>query len=247
MFQKFKIISVGVGILFFLLGLLSVLQFFRFQNLLFEVARTRVEVPAEALKRDIERSLATGLSLQTNAQLLAMLDLVLQKNQNIFSIQIKDELSNNTEPLWFAGNVSASSKNLGDSKLVKDGWPFFNDSSQASVFIQRWPIVDPIGTTVGRLIFTSDKSEALKISANARRELMVLLGVICAASLVVLVPILLFLLVSLDNIVFSARSLILGNRFDRSIVAQSEVCQLAQNVQDAKKVPISVCQASLTS
>jgi hypothetical protein len=247
MFQKIKIIAVAVGIIFFLLSLLSVLQFFRFQNLLFDVARTRVEVPAEALKRDIERSLATGLSLQTNAQLLAMLDLVLQKNPNIFAIQIKDGLSNNTEPLWFAGNLSASSQNLDDGKLVKNHWPFFNDSSQASVFLQRWPIVDPIGTTVGQLIFTSDKSEALKMAANARRELMALLGAVCAASLLVLVPILLFLLVRLDKVVIAARSLILDQKIDQDIVAQSEVCQLAKNVRDANNSPVSIQHTGLTT
>jgi hypothetical protein len=247
MFQKFKIISVGVGILFFLLGLLSVLQFFRFQNLLFEVALTRVEVPAEALKRDIERSLATGLSIQTNAQLLAMLELVLQKNPNIFAIQIKDGLSNNTEPLWFAGNLSALSQNLDDRKLEKNHWPFFNDSSQVSVFIQRWPIVDPIGTTVGQLIFTSDKSEALKMAANARRELIALLGAVCAAALLVLVPILIILLVSLDKVVIAARSLILDQKLGQEIVAQSEVCQLAKNVRDANNSPVSIQHPGLTS
>jgi hypothetical protein len=247
MYQKFKIISVGVGILFFLLSLLSVLQFFRFQKLLFDVARTSVEVPAEALKRDIERSLATGLSLQTNAQLLAMLDLVLQKNSNIFSIQIKDGLFITSEPLWFAGNISASSKKIEDKKLFNDHWPFLNDSIQASEFIQRWPIVDPIGTTVGHLIITSDKSQTLKLASHARRELMELLGVLLVASLVVLVPILLFLLVSLDKVIVSARSLILGKEFDKSTVAHSEVCQLAQNVQDAKKVLISNEHAGLKS
>jgi hypothetical protein len=247
MFQKFKIISVGVGILFFLLALLSVLQFFRFQNLLFEVARTRVEVPAEALKRDIERSLATGLSLQTNAQLLAMLDLVLQKNPNVFSIQIKDGLTNNSEPLWFAGDHSASTNKFDDKKFVKDHWPFFNDSSKASVFIQRWPIVDPIGTTVGQLIFISDKSEPLKMVANARRELMALLGAVCAASLLVLVPILLFLLISLDKVVIAARSLILDQKLEQGFVAQSEVCQLAKNVRDANNSPVSIQHPGLTT
>ena len=240
MFQKIKIIAVAVGIIFFLLSLLSVLQFFRFQNLLFDVARTRVEVPAEALKRDIERSLATGLALQSNAQLPIMLDLVLIKNPNVFSIQIKDGLSNNNQPMWFAGKPPSPSKNLDNRKSVKDRWPFFNDSSQAAVFVQRWPIVDPIGSTVGQLIFISDKSEALKMAVNARQELMALLGVVCAASLLVLVPILLFLLVSLDKVVIAARSLILDQKLEQGFFVQSEVCQLAKNVRDAKNSPVSI-------
>ena len=85
------------------------------------------------------------------------------------------------------------------------------------------------------------------MATHARRELMNLLGVLCAASLAVLVPILFLLLFSLDKIVTSARSLILGKSFDQSIVAQSEVCQLAQNVQDSKKVINSVHQAGLSS
>lgn len=247
MFQKIKIITVAVGIIFFLLSLLATLQFFRFQNLLFEVARTRVEVPAEALKRDIERSLATGLALQSNAQLPVMLDLVVKKNSNIFSIQIKDRLSNNTEPLWFAGKLSVTPQNLDGKKLTEGYGLFSNGSSQAAVFIQRWPLVDSIGTTVGELIFTSDKSEALNLAAKARQELMALLGFVCAASLLVLVPVLLFLLVSLDKVVIAARSLILGQKLEQGLVAQSEVCQLATNVRSAKNSAVSIQNPGLTT
>jgi hypothetical protein len=238
MLQKLKIISVGIGLIFFLLSLLSVLQYFRFQHLLFEVARSRVEVPAEALKRDIERSLATGLSVQTNSQLPTMLNLVLQKNPIIFSIQIKDTLSDSSEPLWFAGKLPTAHKDRDGSILANEPVQKTIDSNDAAVFTQRWPIVDPIGTTVAHLIFISDKSEALNLAAKARNELLPLLGVLCASSLAILVPILLFLLIHLDKVVTAARALILGKPIDQSSLAHSEVCKLAQNVQEAKNLPL---------
>jgi hypothetical protein len=232
MLQKLKIISVGFGLIIFLLGMLSVLQFFRFQNLLFEVVSSRVEVPAEALKRDIERSLATGLSLQTNAQLTTMLEEVVQKNSIVFSIQIKDTLSDSNEPLWFAGSMSDPSKCRADERSAKAQGP--SDLCDKPVFTQRWPIVDPIGKTVAQLIFVSDKSEVLKLAADARKDLERLLAIMCAASIAILFPLLFYLLKSLDKIVFNARSVILGNQLDQSVLAESELCQLAQNVQEVK-------------
>jgi hypothetical protein len=56
----------------------------------------------------------------------------------------------------------------------------------------------------------------------------------CAASIAILFPLLFYLLKSLDKIVFNARSVILGNQLDQSVLAESELCQLAQNVQEVK-------------
>jgi hypothetical protein len=240
MLQKLKIISVGFGLIIFLLGMLSVLQFFRFQNLLFEVVSSRVEVPAEALKRDIERSLATGLSLQTNAQLSSMLEEVVRKNSIVFSIQLKDTISNSKEPLWFAGSLPDPSKCLAEERNVQAQGS--SDICNKPVFTQRWPIVDPIGKTVAQLIFVSDKSEVLKLAADARKELERLLAIMCAASIAILFPLLFYLLKSLDKIVLAARSVILGNQLDQSVLAQSELCQLAQKVQEVKNPSLTLQQ-----
>jgi len=245
MLQKLKIISVGFGLIIFLLGMLSVLQFFRFQNLLFEVVSSRVEVPAEALKRDIERSLATGLTLQTNAQLSTMLEEVVQKNSIVFYVQIKDSLSNSNEPLWFAGKMPGPTQCLDAESIAKDQGPA--KLCDTPVFTQRWPIVDPIGKTVAQLVFISDKSEVLKLAADARKELARLLGIFCAASIAILFPLLFYLLVSLDKIISAARSVILGKQLDQSVVAHSELCQLAQNVQDVKKSTLTLQQPSAST
>ena len=233
LFQKIKIIGVATGIIFFLLSLLSALQFFRFQHLLFDITQARVEVPAEALKRDIERSIATGIALQTNAQLPLMLNNVIQTNPNVLAIELIDLGSASQEVLVFAGKRPASS--TGASKIG-------SSTSKASVtnlegppvFLQQWPIVDALGVTVARLTFTSDKSEALGIAATARAELMTLALTLFLAALGLLVPILFLVLTKLDKIVLAAKSVMLGKNADKNTLLNSEVCQLAQNAQDAK-------------
>jgi hypothetical protein len=240
MLIKLKIISVCFGLIIFLLGMLSVLQFFRFQNLLFEVVSSRVEVPAEALKRDIERSLATGLTLQTNAQLSTMLAEAVQKNSIVFSIQIKDSLSNSKDPLWIAGKMPSLSKCLDDKSSAKDQGPA--KLCETPVFTQRWPIVDPIGKTVAQLIFISDKSEVVNLAADARKDLASLLGVLCASSIAILFPLLFYLLISLDKIILAARSVILGKHIDQNVLAHSELCQLAKNLHDVKNATLTLQQ-----
>jgi len=215
MSYKIKIISVAVAVVFFLLGLLSVLQFFRFQHLLFEVTRSRVEVPAEALKRDVERTLATGLSLQTNAQLQTMLNQVLETNPILFSIQLTEGSSVKGKVVW-------------SSARQPDG------SMNAPVFVQRWPIVDPIGATVAQLTVVSDKSGALGIMAKARHEVLTLWAGLCVIVLVLLLPILFWLLKSLDIIIASARARLLGQPVDDKAMQHSDVYQLAKRIQEDK-------------
>jgi len=215
MSYKIKIISLAVAVVFFLLGLLSVLQFFRFQHLLFEVTRSRVEVPAEALKRDVERTLATGLSLQTNAQLQTMLNQVLETNPILFSIQLTEGSSVKGKVVW-------------SSARQPDG------SMNAPVFVQRWPIVDPIGATVAQLTVVSDKSGALGIMAKARHEVLTLWAGLCVIVLVLLLPILFWLLKSLDIIIASARARLLGQPVDDKAMQHSDVYQLAKRIQEDK-------------
>jgi len=218
MSYKIKIISVSVAIVFFLLGLLSVLQFFRFQHLLFEVTRSRIEVPAEALKRDVERTLATGLSLQTNSQLQAMLNQVLESNPILFSIQLAEWPAAQGKVFWSAARQSAPSLN-------------------APVFVQRWPIIDPIGATVAQLTVVSDKTGALSVMTKARTELLALWAGLCLSVLALLTPILFWLLKSLDKIIASARAVLLGQPVDATAMQHSDVYQLAQRAQGASASP----------
>jgi hypothetical protein len=213
MSYKIKIISVSVAIVFFLLGLLSVLQFFRFQHLLFEVTRSRIEVPAEALKRDVERTLATGLSLQTNAQLQIMLNQVLETNPILFSLQLTEGPTTQGKVFWSVARQPGSSLN-------------------APVFVQRWPIIDPIGATVAQLTVVSDKSGALNVMAQARHELLTLWAGLCLIVLTILTPVLFWLLKSLDTIIASARAVLLGQPVDANAMQHSDVYQLAQRAQE---------------
>lgn len=215
MSYKLKIISVSVAVVVCLLGLLSVLQFFRFQHLLFEVTRSRIEVPAEALKRDVERTLATGLSLQTNAQLQIMLNQVLEMNPILFSIQLAEGSAAKGKVFWSALRQPEVSLN-------------------APVFVQRWPIVDPIGATVAQLTVVSDKSGALGVMAKAREEVLTLWAGLCLVVLALLTPLLFWLLKSLDTIIASARAMLLGQSVDDSGMQNSDVYQLAKRVQEDK-------------
>ncbi len=214
MSYKIKIISVSVAIVFFLLGLLSVLQFFRFQHLLFEVTRSRIEVPAEALKRDVERTLATGLSLQTNAQLQIMLNQVLETNPILFSIQLTEGPTTQGKVFWSVARQPGASLN-------------------APVFVQRWPIIDPIGATVAQLTVVSDKTGALNVMAKARHELLTLWAGLCLIVLTILTPVLFWLLKSLDIIIASAHAVLLGQPVDANAMQHSDVYQLAQRAQEA--------------
>jgi hypothetical protein len=209
MSYKIKIISVAVAVVFCLLGLLSVLQFFRFQHLLFEVTRSRVEVPAEALKRDIERTLATGLSLQTNAQLQTMLNQVLETNPILFSVQLAEGSAARDKVFWSSERQPVASPN-------------------APVFVQRWPIVDPIGATVAQLTVVSDKTGALTVMARARHEVLTLWAGLCLVVLALLTPILFWLLRRLDTIIASARAMLLGQPVDDKALQNSDVYQLAK-------------------
>lgn len=235
MLQKIKIISVAIGIIFFLLSLLSALQYFRFQHLLFEITQSTIEVPADALKRDIERSIATGIALHTNAQVPIMLNSVIQNNPIVLSIELTNSGSREREVLWSAGTRPASSSHA-DQANASNRRALPQRAGDTPVFVQHWPIVDPLGIKVAQLVFVSDKSEALNIAAKARAEILSLALLLCLVSLALLAPILFFLLGSLDKIVLAAKSVVLGSASDKTTLLNSEVCQLAQNAQDAKNL-----------
>lgn len=235
MSQKLKIISVAIGIIFFLLSLLSALQYFRFQHLLFDITRSTIEVPADALKRDIERSIATGIALHTNAQVPLMLNNVIKNNPIVLSIELTNAGPREREVLWSAGERPASSRRADQISLSNRRAPS-QQAGDTPVFVQHWPIIDPLGITVAQLVFVSDKSEALNIASKARDELLRLATTLSLVSFALLAPILFFLLGRLDKIVLRAKSVVLGSSSDHSPLPNSEVCQLAQNAQDAKNL-----------
>lgn len=237
--QKIKIISVAIGIIFFLLSLLSALQFFRFQHLLFAITQARVEVPADALRRDIERSIATGIALHTNAQMPLMLGSVIQNNPIVLSIELTNAGSREREVLWSAGTRPASSLRTDQAQPSNRSAPSPRPGD-TPVFVQHWPIVSPLGITVAQLTVTSDKSEALSIAAKARTELISLALTLFIAALVLLAPILFYVLTRLDKIVATAKSVMLGKSIDENTLSNSEVCRLAQNAEDAKHVALAV-------
>jgi hypothetical protein len=239
MLKKIKIIGVAVLIIFFLLGLLSALQFFRFQHLLFEITQSRVEVVADALKRDIERSVETGIALQSNAQLPMMLSHVIHSNPNILAIEVSDLSSASREVLWSAGKRPISAKRSFDTSS-SNRKTSATSPEDTPVFVQHWSLVDALGVAVARLTFISDKAEALSIAATALTELLRLATHLFIAALALLAPILFFVLTKLDNIVLTAKSVMLGETVDENTVRNSEVCQLAQNAQAAKPAKTSI-------
>jgi hypothetical protein len=243
LFQKIKIISVAIGIIFFLLSLLSALQYFRFQHLLFDITKSRIEVPADALKRDIERSIATGIALHTNAQVPLMLNNVIQNNPIVLFIELTNSSSREREVLWSAGTRPASSARADQASVSNRRAPP-QQAGDSPVFVQHWPIVDPLGMTVAHLAFVSDKSEALNVASKARAELLSLAVTLCLVSLALLAPILFFLLGRLDKIVLAARSVVLGSASDKTTLLNSEVCQLAQNAQDAKNLATTMTRTA---
>lgn len=243
MSQKLKIISVAIGIIFFLLSLLSALQYFRFQHLLFDITKATIEVPADALKRDIERSIATGIALQTNAQVPLMLNSVIQNNPIVLSIELTNAGSRERSVLWSAGARPASSLGTDQAGLSNRRAPS-QQPGDTPVFVQHWPIVDPLGVTVAQLVFVSDKSEALNIASKARAELLRLATTLCLVAFALLAPILFFLLGRLDKIVLKAKSVVLGSASDHTTLLNSEVCQLAQNAQDAKNLAKTMTRAT---
>jgi hypothetical protein len=243
MLQKIKIISVAIGIIFFLLSLLSALQYFRFQHLLFDITKSRIEVPADALKRDIERSIATGIALHTNAQVPLMLNNVIQNNPIVLFIELTNSSSREREVLWSAGTRPASSARADQASGSNRRAPP-KQAGDSPVFVQHWPIVDPLGMTVAHLAFVSDKSEALNVASKARAELLSLAVTLCLVSLALLAPILFFLLGRLDKIVLAAKSVVLGSASDKTTLLNSEVCQLAQNAQDAKNLATTMTRTA---
>jgi hypothetical protein len=236
MFQKLKMASVAIAILFFLLSLLAVLQFYRFQNLLFEVNSSRISVPAQALKRDVERTLAFGLSLQTNAQLKTMLEQVIEKYPSILSIQLVDTIADSGTIMWQSGPVLADPMRYVRSQR-SSGKEMWFDAKSPDNFIQSWVIKDPIGQIVANLTLSADKSQVNALLADARASLFRIWLLLCLAVLLILTPILLYLFSRLDRIISAAQSILQGKKVDPVAWQRSEICDLATQIVDSGNAP----------
>lgn len=234
MFQKLKMASVALAILIFLLSLLAVLQFYRFQNLLFEVNSSRISVPAQMLKRDVERTLAFGLSLQLNVQLKSMLEQVIEKYPSIQAVQLLDTVADSGQILWDSGEPIINPMRYVRAQ-IRSGKEMWFDASHPSRFIQSWTINDPIGQPVASLIVAADKTQAAESLADARTELFKFWLLLCLAVLLILTPILLYIFTRLDRIIGSAKDILLGKTVDSSASEQSEICELAHKVVNSSQ------------
>ena len=236
MFQKLKMASVAIAILFFLLSLLAVLQFYRFQNLLYEVNSSRISVPAQALKRDVERTLAFGLSLQTNVQLKTMLEHVIEKYPSILSIQLVDTIADSGNVLWESGPPLADPMHFVQAQR-RSGKPMWFDASRPDSFIQSWVIKDPIGQVVANLTLSADKSQVVALLADARARLLKIWLILCFSVLLILTPVLLYLFSRLDRIISAAQAILQGKKIDAHVWQRSEICDLATQIVDSGNAP----------
>ena len=234
MFQKLKMASVVVAIVFFLLSLLAVLQYYRFQTLLFEVNSSRISVPTQALKSDIERSLGLGLALQNNVALKSMLETTIERNPDIRSIRLADTRSETAQILWEAGNPPP----LTELQTAVDAHRRANkemsfDPNHKDDFVQVWSIRDPIGRVVAALVMRVDNSEALNLLADARAHLLQYWLLLCGATLICLAPILIYLFSSLDRLIKSANEILRGEVASDVQAQHSEILDLATQVVES--------------
>ena len=235
MFQKLKMASVVVAIVFFLLSLLAVLQYYRFQTLLYEVNSSRISVPTQALKNNIERSLGLGLALQSNAALKSMLETTIERNPDIRSIRLADTKPETPQILWEAGNPphqgelqSAVSLHRRTNKEMSF------DPNHPDDFVQVWSIRDPLGHAVAALVVRVDNTEARNLLADARAHLLRYWLLLCGATLACLAPILIYLFANLDRLVRSANGILRGESSPVVQAAQhSEILDLATQVVES--------------
>ena len=234
MFQKLKMASVVVAIVFFLLSLLAVLQYYRFQTLLFEVNSSRISVPTQALKSDIERSLGLGLALQSNVALKSMLETTIERNPDIRSIRLADTRSETAQILWEAGNpppLTELQTAVNAHRRANKEMSF--DPSHKDDFVQVWSIRDPIGRVVAALVMRVDNSEALNLLADARAHLLQYWLLLCGATLICLAPILIYLFSSLDRLIKSANEILRGEVASDVQAQHSEILDLATQVVES--------------
>ena len=234
MFQKLKMASVVVAIVFFLLSLLAVLQYYRFQTLLFEVNSSRISVPTQALKSDIERSLGLGLALQNNVALKSMLETTIERNPDIRSIRLADTRSETSQILWEAGNpppLTELQTAVNAHRRANKEMSF--DPSHKDDFVQVWSIRDPLGRVVAALVMRVDNSEALNLLADARAHLLQYWLLLCGATLICLAPILIYLFSSLDRLIKSANEILRGEVASDVQAQHSEILDLATQVVES--------------
>ena len=235
MFQKLKMTSVVVAIVFFLLSLLAVLQYYRFQTLLYEVNSSRISVPTQALKSDIERSLGLGLALQSNVALKSMLETTIERNTDIRSIRLADTKSATAQVLWEAGKPPPLTElQPSVSAHLRTNKEMSFDPDHKDDFVQVWSIRDPIGRVVAALVVRVDNTEARNLLADARAHLLQYWLLLCGATLVCLAPILIYLFSNLDRLINSANRILRGDAAPNVQQAQhSEILDLATQVMES--------------
>ena len=234
MFQKLKMASVVVAIVFFMLSLLAVLQYYRFQTLLYEVNSSRISVPTQALKSDIERSLGLGLALQSNVALKSMLETTIERHPDIRSIRLADTRSEAAQVLWEAGNPpTVTELQTAVNAHRRDNREMSFDPNHKDDFVQVWSIRDPIGRVVAALVVRVDNTEAQNLLADARAHLLQYWLLLCGATLVCLAPILIYLFSNLDRLIKSANGILRGEPASDVQAQHSEILDLATQVAES--------------
>lgn len=231
MLQKLKMTSVVVAIVFFLLSLLAVLQYYRFQTLLYEVNASRISVTTQALKSNIERSLGLGLALQNNSALKTMLEASIERSPDIQSIRLADTKSGTASVLWEAGkppSLQDLQTSVDAHRRARKEMSF--DPNHKDDFVQVWSIRDPIGDNVASLVIHIDNDQAHALLADARSHLLQYWLLLCGATLVCLAPILIYLFINLDRLVKSANAILRGEIAVGTEAQRSEILHLATEV-----------------
>jgi hypothetical protein len=199
---------------------------------LIEVTSSLVSVPAQALKRDVERTLALGLPLRDNAQLKIMLDQVLKQNGSIVSIHLIDADADAGKILWESGPKLNAPKHIISAQRRTPKAMWFDDKDPSG-FIQSWPVTDPIGDVVANLTVRFDKTKPLALVADAGRYLIFVWCGLSLASLLILVPFMFHFLSGLDRMIVLAKAIIHGASSLES--HNSEIGRLAAQIALADK------------
>ena len=234
MLSKLKLIAVTASLMLGLLSLLALLQVHRFKQLLIEVESSLVSVPALALKRDIERTLAFGLPLRDNRQLETMLQTMNRRYSLMVSVHLIDADLEPGKILWQDGPPLASPKRVVAAHSASPRSTWF-DARDPSGYLISWPITDPIGRLVANLTIRFDKSKPMRLVDDASAYLLQAWALLSGAALLVMLPVLLFLLAALDRMVARAGAIIGGQR--PSEVDDSDLGRLATQIAAITTAP----------
>jgi len=229
MIQKLKLVSVVFLMLSFLVGLLSVLQYYRFKSLLYEVTVSRISVVTEDLTRDIERSLAFGLALNTNAQLKTMLEQMQNRHTDLLHAEIVATNDSKQSVLWGIGTLS-----IQRAKLIgmqqRSGKALWFDPTDKVGLVQVAVIKDSLARDAARLIMVFKNDPVEQALAQARDYVIKICSIIFVTTLLLMMIAVFYFLKRLDRLTTDARSMLNAQTPVLEHAEQSEILKLAGRV-----------------